>query len=130
MSLQLLSIGQQYLSRGLLWGSLGSIRSAASYFKVKPIRVFGTRKKASRQARIEARRAGVAQRRLEEQQGMLLDVKKQFRMEVKRNSGLGWYRSLQLVKHVEMHRAGPGPHIDQNMRERLTLAYRQIIKGK
>lgn len=44
MSLQLLSIGQQYLSRGLLWGSLGSIRSAASYFKVKPIRVFGTRK--------------------------------------------------------------------------------------
>lgn len=30
---------------------------------------------------------------------MLLDVKKQFRMEVKRNSGLGWYRSLQVVEH-------------------------------
>ncbi|KAF4683124.1 hypothetical protein FOZ60_009570 [Perkinsus olseni] len=73
---------------------------------------------AEAQARIEARRAGVAQRRLEEQQGMLLDVKKQFRMEVKRNSGLGWYRSLQYIFHnISNTLPPPPPSISQGLQQ-------------
>ena len=67
-----------------------------------------------------SRLSAVKARRLEEERGVLLDTKKQLRMELKRNSGVGWYRSLQVCKHLEMHERGKGPPIDQNMRAKIT----------
>jgi len=61
---------------------------------------------------------------------MLLDPKKQLRMELKRNTGIGWYRSLQIIKHLEMHERGLGPPIDQHMRERITEIARIVRMGK
>ena len=61
---------------------------------------------------------------------MILDVKRQFRMELKRNTGIGWHRSLQVCKHIEMHKRGPGPPIDQVMRERITKISDIVKLGK
>ena len=60
---------------------------------------------------------------------MILDPKKSLRMELKRNSGIGWHRSLQIIKHLEMHERGKGPPIDQAMRERITNIARVVRHG-
>jgi hypothetical protein len=77
-----------------------------------------------------ARLSAVKARRLEEERGILLDPKKQLRMEVKRNSGIGWYRSLQVCKHLEMHERGPGPAIDQKVREKISGIIDLVRRGK
>merc|ERR1712187_206367 len=78
--------------------------------------------KSKQQARMAAERS----RRAAEEKGMLLDPKKCLRMELKRNSGIGWYRSLQIIKHLEMHERGKGPPIDQETRERITQIARVV----
>ena len=62
---------------------------------VTPWVTYSERKKIKlKAARASARKSQVRARKLEEAKGILLDVKKQFRMEVKRNTNFGWYRSL------------------------------------
>merc|ERR1711924_364710 len=83
-------------------------------FRPKPTLSYGLRtSKAHREANRARVKAAVKARKLEEEKGMILDVKRQFRMELKRNTGIGWHRSLQVCKHIEMHKRGPGPPIDQ-----------------
>merc|ERR1740117_2716684 len=81
------------------------------------------------QGKKAARRAAERSRRAAEEKGMLLDPKKCLRMELKRNSGIGWYRSLQVVKHLEMHERGKGPPIDQETREQITKISRMVRMG-
>jgi ribosomal protein S13 len=77
-----------------------------------------------------ARVASVRARRLEEERGLLLDAKKQFRMELKRNQGIGWYRSLQICKHLEMHERGKGPVITEATRDKITQIANMVKLGK
>jgi len=90
-------------------------------FKPKPILAHGVKKtKQYHIGRLMVRRAALRTRMVEEQQGVLLDTKKQFRMEVKRNHGIGWWRSLQVCKILEMHQRGRGPPVDLAFREKVT----------
>merc|ERR1712094_34572 len=71
-------------------------------FRPKPTLSHGLRtSKAHREANRARVKAAVKARKLEEEKGMILDVKRQFRMELKRNTGIGWHRSLQVCKHLE-----------------------------
>ena len=59
-----------------------------------PLKLPSKRKKTKlKAARASARKSQVRARKLEEAKGILLDVKKQFRMEVKRNTHFGWFES-------------------------------------
>ena len=100
-------------------------------FKPKAIVPYGVKRGKQYQiGRIMTRVSAVKGRRLEEERGILLDTKKQFRMEIKRNSGIGWARSLQVCKHLEMHVRGPGPAIDQQMREKITQIVNLVRREK
>merc|ERR1719150_1200894 len=92
-----------------------------STFAPFPMVPFGVKRSvAYRDSKRQARKAAERARRAQEEKGMILDPKKNLRMELKRNTGIGWYRSLQIIKHLEMHERGIGPPIDQPMRERIT----------
>ena len=92
---------------------------------------YGNKKSSHyRETKIMSRIASVRARRLEEERGLLLDTKKQFRMELKRNQGIGWYRSIQICKHLEMHERGPGPEITEASRERITKIANMVKQGK
>ena len=100
-------------------------------FKPKPIIPYGVKRgKQYHMGRVMARIAAVKARRIEEERGIILDPKKQFRMEVKRNRGIGWFRSLQVCKHLEMHERSKGPPIDQNIRHKVTNIINEVRKGK
>mmetsp|Transcript_110812 Transcript_110812/g.220407 ORF Transcript_110812/g.220407 Transcript_110812/m.220407 type:complete len:160 (-) Transcript_110812:50-529(-) len=102
-----------------------------SSFAPYPMVPWGIKRSATyRDAKKTARRAAERARRAAEEKGMLLDPKKQLRIELKRNTGIGWYRSLQIIKHLEMHERGIGPPIDQAMRERITQIARVVRMGK
>lgn len=89
-------------------------------FKPKAIVPYGVKRGKQYQiGRIMSRLAAVKGRRLEEERGILLDTKKQLRMEIKRNSEIGWKRSLDVCKHLEMHERGPGPAVNQEVRRRI-----------
>merc|ERR1740129_227664 len=104
---------------------------AQSKFAPYPLVPYGVkRSSAYREAKKSARKAAERARRAAEEKGMLLDPKKQLRMELKRNSGIGWYRSLQIIKHLEMHERGKGPPIDHAMRERITEIARIVRMGQ
>lgn len=102
-----------------------------SCFAPKPPLTYGSKKSSHyKQTRVMTRVASVKARRLEEERGMLLDAKKQFRMELKRNQGIGWYRSLQICKHLEMHERGIGPEINEFSRDRITKIAQLVKMGK
>merc|ERR1719433_2248609 len=104
---------------------------AQSTFAPYPLVPYGVKRStAYRDAKKSARKTAERARRASEEKGMLLDPKKQLRMELKRNSGIGWYRSMQIIKHLEMHEHGKGPPIDQAMRERITQIARMVRMGK
>ena len=116
-------------SRLITWMSLSS--RGFSCFAPKPTLTYGSKKSSHyRQTKVMARIASVKARRLEEERGLLLDAKKQFRMELKRNQGIGWYRSLQICKHLEMHERGPGPEITEASRDRITKIANLVKLGK
>ena len=113
-----ISVFQTFSPFGLCIPGPGSIR-AKTLFKPKPIVPYGV--KAGRQyhiGRVMTRKAAVKARKIEAERGILLDPKKEFRMELKRNEGIGWYRSLQVCKHLEMHERSKGPPVDQALREK------------
>ena len=58
----------------------------------------------------------VRKRKMEEEKGSLLDSKRELRMELKRNSGIGWYRSLQIRKHLDMYERGRNSQLDSDAR--------------
>ena len=92
---------------------------------------YGSKKSSHyRQTKVMARVASVRARRLEEERGLLLDTKKQFRMELKRNQGIGWYRSLQICKHLEMHERGKGPEITEASRDKITKIANLVKMGR
>lgn len=78
-----------------------------------------------RAAKIVATRAkAAAERALQRKQQILLDGKTQFRFALKRNYGIGWGRSLQILKHLEMHEYAPPPEITPFFKEKVL----QIVK--
>jgi hypothetical protein len=102
-----------------------------SCFSPKPTLTYGSKKSSHyKQTKIMSRVASVRARRLEEERGLLLDAKKQFRMELKRNQGIGWYRSLQICKHLEMHERGKGPEINEATRDKITKIANLVKLGK
>merc|ERR1712066_574676 len=99
----------------------GANEKSQSSFAPYPMVPYGVKRStAFKESKKSARKAAERSRRAAEEKGMLLMPKKQLRMELKRNSGIGWYRSLQIIKHLEMHERGLGPPIDQAMRDRIT----------
>eukprot|EP00933_Yihiella_yeosuensis_P069373 TRINITY_DN7585_c0_g1_i1.p1 TRINITY_DN7585_c0_g1~~TRINITY_DN7585_c0_g1_i1.p1 ORF type:complete len:186 (+),score=36.86 TRINITY_DN7585_c0_g1_i1:93-650(+) len=102
-----------------------------STFAPYPMVPYGVKRSASfKDAKKSARKAAERARRSAEEKGLLCDPKKQLRMELKRNSGIGWYRAGQIIKHLEMHERGKGPPIDQAMRDRITEIARVVRMGK
>lgn len=85
---------------------------------------------AYKEAKASTRKSAVRARKLEEEKGLLLDPRKCLQMELKRNSGVGWYRSMQVIKHLEMHKRGKGPPIDARMRDKITQIVTVLKKGK
>ncbi|CAK9083436.1 unnamed protein product [Durusdinium trenchii] len=86
-----------------------------STFAPYPMVPYGVKRSAAyRESKKAARKAAERARRSQEEKGMLLDPKKQLRMELKRNTGIGWYRCDQIIKHLEMHERGKGPPMDQD----------------
>ena len=63
---------------------------------------------------------------MEERNGILLDPKKCLRMEVKRNTGVGWTRSLEVVKHLEMHVRGKGPPVNLAFRDKMASIIKKV----
>lgn len=122
----MLSIVKSYLAT---WISF-SVRHF-SCFAPRPTLTYGSKKSSHyKQTKIMSRVASVRARRLEEERGLLLDAKKQFRMELKRNQGIGWYRSLQICKHLEMHERGKGPEINEASRDKITKIANLVKLGK
>eukprot|EP00920_Eleutheroschizon_duboscqi_P015537 GHVT01035991.1.p2 GENE.GHVT01035991.1~~GHVT01035991.1.p2 ORF type:complete len:117 (-),score=7.64 GHVT01035991.1:397-747(-) len=71
-------------------------------FGVKHSKSFRSAKSAQRAARWAGRR-----RRLE-QDGVICGGRKNLMMNLMQNPGIGWYRTMQVLKHLEMHwRAKP-----------------------
>eukprot|EP00440_Ansanella_granifera_P017204 gb/GFBE01018684.1/.p1 GENE.gb/GFBE01018684.1/~~gb/GFBE01018684.1/.p1 ORF type:complete len:191 (+),score=14.90 gb/GFBE01018684.1/:1-573(+) len=102
-----------------------------SNFAPYPMVPYGVKRSAAyKESKKAARKAAERSRRAAEEKGMLLDPKKQLRMELKRNSGIGWYRAGQIIKHLEMHERGKGPPIDQAMRDRITDIAKVVRMGK
>mmetsp|Transcript_16192 Transcript_16192/g.35481 ORF Transcript_16192/g.35481 Transcript_16192/m.35481 type:complete len:174 (-) Transcript_16192:70-591(-) len=102
-----------------------------SFFAPYPMVPYGVKKSATyKESKKSARKSAERARRAMEEKGMLLDPKKQLRMELKRNSGIGWYRSLQIIKHLEMHERGKGPPINQAMREHITQIAQTVRMGR
>mmetsp|Transcript_11223 Transcript_11223/g.19586 ORF Transcript_11223/g.19586 Transcript_11223/m.19586 type:complete len:175 (-) Transcript_11223:97-621(-) len=102
-----------------------------STFAPWPMVPYGVKRSAAyRESKKAARKAAERARRAQEEKGMILDPKKQLRMELKRNSGIGWYRASQITKHLEMHERGKGPPMDQAMRDRITDIARVVRMGK
>lgn len=102
-----------------------------SQFAPYPMVPYGVKRSAAYcESKVAARKAAERARRAQEEKGMILDPKKSLRMELKRNSGIGWYRSHQIIKHLEMHERGKGPPIDQAMRDRITNIARVVRMGK
>ncbi|CAD7938104.1 unnamed protein product [Amoebophrya sp. A25] len=97
-----------------------------NHFKPLPIVPYGVRmSKAYSQSKRSMRRAAVHGRKMEERTGILLDTKKCLRMEAKRNSGIGWTKSLKLLKHLEVHVRTKGPPCNQEFRDKVTqIAWR------
>eukprot|EP00929_Paragymnodinium_shiwhaense_P107726 TRINITY_DN7409_c0_g1_i1.p1 TRINITY_DN7409_c0_g1~~TRINITY_DN7409_c0_g1_i1.p1 ORF type:complete len:191 (-),score=42.50 TRINITY_DN7409_c0_g1_i1:119-691(-) len=109
----------------------GPVNSPTSNFAPFPQTPYGIKKSgAFRDAKKAARKTAERARRSLEEKGMILDPKRQLRMELKRNTGIGWYRSMQIIKHLEMHERGKGPPIDEAMREKITAIARVVRMGK
>jgi len=85
---------------------------------------------AYKESKSAARKSAVKARKLEEEKGMLLDPRKCLQMELKRNTGISWYRSFQVIKHLEMHKRGKGPPIDARMRDKITQISNVVKAGK
>ncbi len=100
-------------------------------FPPKPLITGGYKKaKGFHETLKAARAASLRARKLEEDRGMFLSAQKQFKMELKRNTGIGWYRSKQICKFLEMHERGPGPQIDSAIREKITRLADILKQGK
>eukprot|EP00439_Symbiodinium_sp_Y106_P034924 s3090_g4.t1 len=109
----------------------GETPTIQSSFAPYPMVPYGVkRSSAYRESKKAARKAAERARRAQEEKGMILDPKKQLRMEIKRNSGIGWYRAAQIIKHLEMHERGKGPPMDQAMRDRITDIARVVRMGR
>mmetsp|Transcript_46258 Transcript_46258/g.122729 ORF Transcript_46258/g.122729 Transcript_46258/m.122729 type:complete len:146 (-) Transcript_46258:77-514(-) len=122
--------GVHFQQRSFGWKTHGTPTASSNFTPYAMVPYGVKRSTAFKNAKKAARKAAERSRRSAEERGMLLDPKKQLRMELKRNSGIGWYRSLQIIKHLEMHERGKGPPIDQAMRERITSIARTVRMGK
>eukprot|EP00931_Biecheleriopsis_adriatica_P071874 TRINITY_DN45838_c0_g1_i1.p1 TRINITY_DN45838_c0_g1~~TRINITY_DN45838_c0_g1_i1.p1 ORF type:complete len:175 (-),score=32.04 TRINITY_DN45838_c0_g1_i1:60-521(-) len=113
------------------WRRSGGPAVITSSFAPFPMVPYGVKRSAAyKESKKAARKAAERGRRTAEEKGMLLDVRKQLRMELKRNSGIGWYRAGQIIKHLEMHERGKGPPIDQAVRDRITEIAKVVRMGK
>jgi len=124
-------IGREY-NAGISFGG-ESVQFGLRHFASKPrVEVpYGVKISAAyKDSKASARKGAVRARKLEEEKGMLLDPRKCLQMELKRNSGIGWTRSFQIIKHLEMHKRGKGPPIDARMRDKITQISNVVKAGK
>jgi len=124
------NVSKENVLRAMYVGAnLSQVRYAGT--SARPLVPFGVRNSPSyKDAKVSARKSAVKARRLEEEKGLLLDPRKVLMMELKRNTGIGWYRSLQVIKHLEMHKNGKGPPIDTRMRDKISRIVNDLKKGK
>lgn len=58
---------------------------------------------AYRKAKQQARAAARSARKMRESKGLLLEGRKSLFMSLQQNTGISWFRSLQVMKHLESH---------------------------
>ncbi|CEL95421.1 unnamed protein product [Vitrella brassicaformis CCMP3155] len=82
------------------------------------------RSRAYRDARKAERRAKWHAIKQEEQRNFVISGRKSLYMSLMRNTGLGWYRAKQVLKHLEMHERGsvePTPHVRDKIKNIATF---------
>ncbi|EPR57094.1 hypothetical protein TGPRC2_267340 [Toxoplasma gondii TgCatPRC2] len=84
-----------------------------------------------RQAKKQTKLAAKNARKMKESKGLLLEGKKTaLCMNLMQNTGIAWYRSLQVCKHLEMHRRAPVPRVTAGFREKVTQAVAVVKLGR
>ncbi|XP_026194085.1 uncharacterized protein LOC34621475 [Cyclospora cayetanensis] len=112
-----------------MWGALrlSQVLQAISYRQRVPYGVKQTEayKKAKQQARAAARNA----RKMKESKGILLEGRKSLMMSLQQNTGISWYRSIQVLKHLEMH-SRANPPITNKLRDKIASAAEAVKQGR
>ncbi|PFH36845.1 hypothetical protein BESB_050370 [Besnoitia besnoiti] len=84
-----------------------------------------------RQAKKQTKLASKNARKMKESKGLLLEGKKSsMYMNMMQNTGIAWYRSLQVCKHLEMHWRAPTPPVTARLRERVAQAVAVVKQGR
>lgn len=83
-----------------------------------------------RAGKITATKVKAAEERAaQRKQGILLEGKSAFRFALMRNYGIGWGRSMQILKHLEMHEYAPPPEITPAFKEKV-MKIVGLVKGR
>ncbi|KAL8425081.1 hypothetical protein Efla_001470 [Eimeria flavescens] len=112
-----------------MWGDLCLSRAslAITYRQRIPYGVKQTEayKKAKQQVRAAARNA----RKMKESKGILVEGRKSLYMSLQQNTGISWYRSLQVLKHLETHwRANPP--MSNKLKEKIAAVAEVVKQGR
>ncbi|CDJ36124.1 LOW QUALITY PROTEIN: uncharacterized protein EMH_0063520 [Eimeria mitis] len=112
-----------------MWGAffLSQVLRGVTYRQRIPYGVKQTEayKKAKRQARAAARNA----RKMKESKGVLMEGRKCLMMSLQQNTGISWFRSVQVLKHLELH-ARANPPLTSKLREQITNAVEVVKQGR
>ena len=66
---------------------------------------------------------------MQESKGILVEGRKSLYMSLQQNTGISWYRSLQILKHLEMHwRANPS--INSKLKEKIAAVADVVKQGR
>lgn len=97
------------------------------YVQVVPygVKISRSYRESKKQQRLEMESA----RKQREMKGMILDSRKTLLMSLRDNTGINWYRSKQILKHLEMHWRHPSG-ATQQLRERITNIAEKVKAGR
>ena len=66
---------------------------------------------------------------MQESKGVLMEGRKCLLMSLQQNSGISWYRSEQVLKHLELH-ARANPSLTNKLRKKITAAVDVVKQGR
>lgn len=66
---------------------------------------------------------------MKESKGVLMEGRKCLLMSLQQNSGVSWFRSLQVLKHLELH-SRANPPLTSRLREQITAAVEVVKQGR
>ncbi|KAL8274692.1 hypothetical protein Esti_001407 [Eimeria stiedai] len=88
---------------------------------------YGT--EAYKKAKQQTRAAACNARKMKEAKGILVEGRKSLYMSLQQNTGISWYRSLQVLKHLEMHwRANPP--MNNKLKEKIAAVADVVKQGR